>query len=238
MKYLSALLLSLFLIGCSAMKIAVNQQFWENNQADRIGIIFTKQPQPYAYKLGSQGLLDIAINNLMASTLQKHLEEIDISGFQAVKDTFKTHFEEKGFHNIIFLNDTLNEKQLKTFSEGGKKFADKDFRNFKQKYNIDFLIVISIAKYGTAREYYGFIPLGAPSGLFEANGMMVDLNNNKYIWYREMSDNESIKKVEGDWDQAPDYPNLTKAIMGAMNSAKKFLSDNFFYNVDKPEVTQ
>ena len=39
---------------------------------------------------------------------------------------------------------------------------------------------------------------------------------------------ESTVPVEGSWDQAPDYPNLTAAVKKAIANAREFLFKDFF----------
>lgn len=228
MKYLSLIFLSVILVGCSATRIQVDKEFWTKNKSDKIGIVITQRPKAGAYKVGSQGLLDMAINKAMSSTLEKFLNTFNINDFNAIKDTFKTKLNAAGFTNVKFLESDLNYDSLSDVKHAPKNISTKDFKAFKDKYDLDYLIVISLSKYGTIRSYYGFIPLGAPSAYFQTNGMMVNLSSNEYAWYREMKEDESIVKVDGDWDQEPDYPNLSKAIKSAIISSRKLLSDDFF----------
>jgi hypothetical protein len=94
------------------------------------------------------------------------------------------------------------------------------------------LILFDIKKYGTLRDYYGFIPLGDPLGLFMVNGMLINLEDNEYFWLVKMEEEESTQPVKGEWDEEPDYPNLTQAINRAMMYSQEFLEKYFF---DKKE---
>jgi len=228
MKYFLATLAIFLLVGCSATRIAVNNDFWSKENS-KIGIAFIQKPQSGAYKVGSQGILDMAINAAMASNLEKHLAAFKVDEFYQLKEIFKERLAKRGITNVIFVDSLINFKMLRPYAgKAGKKASEKDFTSFKDKYNIEHLIVLSIGRYGTLRGYYGFLPLGAPKALFQGNGMMIDLSNNEYEWYIEMDEDESSKDVIGSWDQEPDYPNLTKALGEALLSSKKFLDANFF----------
>ena len=57
---------------------------------------------------------------------------------------------------------------------------------------------------------------------------MIDLGTNNILWYREMEEKESTQPVSGEWDQDPDFPNVTKAVNIAMKKAKSLLEKDFF----------
>lgn len=228
MKYLSLLLIAVLLAGCSATKISVDKEFWTKNKNDKIGIVISKKPKAGAFKQGSQGLLDMAINDAMASTLEKHLRSINIDEIKSIKDTFKTKFEAAGFTNVKFIDYELNFDSLAANKNSDKNSSPKDFKTLKEKYDLDYLVIISVAKYGTIRNYYGFVPLGAPSAYFQVNGMMIKMTSNELAWYREMTEEESSVSVTGDWDQEPDYPNLTDALKSAIKKSRYIVTNDFF----------
>lgn len=220
----------IFITGCSSLRIPVKNDFWTKGN-EKIGIVMSKKPVPGAYKVGSQGILDMAINSAMASTLEKHIATIKIDEFKEIKDIFKENLTKRGINDVVFLNDTISQQNVKDFRRYvGKKEYAKTLAKLKQNYNVDHLLVISIARYGTIRGYYGFIPLGAPDALFEVHGMLINLTTNEFEWYIEMSEEEASLKVVGNWDQEPDYPNLTKAILDAMRGSQSFLKEHFFSN--------
>jgi len=43
-----------------------------------------------------------------------------------------------------------------------------------------------------------------------------------------MSDDEASVDIDGEWDKAPDFPNVDKAIDRAIGNAKAFLEKDFF----------
>lgn len=228
MKYLSIVLTAFLFIGCSSTRIFVPQDFWNQTNL-KIGIAASSLPEAGAFKQGSQGLLDVAINSAMSSSLEDHLQTIDVQDFYKIKNIFKDRLVEKGFTNVKIVDMSVTFDSLPV-SKGkrGKKYSIRDLSMVKDKYDLDYLILFDIKKHGTLREYYGFIPLGSPQALFMVNGMLINLADNEYFWLIKMEEEESIKEVVGEWDEEPDYPNLTKTIKEAMISSQEFLEKYFF----------
>lgn len=228
MKKILLLFALILLVGCSSTRIPVKNDFW-GNQNKKIGIIFSESPEPNAYKAGSQGLLDMAINEAMSSNLETHLKTIKTDQFSGIGNIFKENFAKKGINDVVVIEDTIKFDDLYYYTRNvGKKPVKKSFSSLKDKYDVDFLVVFSINRYGTLRNYYSFIPLGAPQALFQVNGMMVNLLTNEYEWYLEMDEKESTLKIDGEWDEEPDFPNLTEALYSAMDQSQSFLTSHFF----------
>ena len=78
---------------------------------------------------------------------------------------------------------------------------------------------------GVRREYYGFIPTGAPQAYCVLAGRLTDLSDKKIWWSHDV---EIILPVQGAWDQPPSYPNFTQALHLAMDEAREELVDSFF----------
>jgi len=81
--FTSALVLS----GCVSFQQPVEMNFskWQPNKTS-VAILVKELPTPYTHKAGSQGLLDVAINNATASTLTKHVKSLDLSEFFPTKE--------------------------------------------------------------------------------------------------------------------------------------------------------
>jgi len=72
---------------------------------------------------------------------------------------------------------------------------------------------------GTIRDYYGFIPLGAPRSIFTGLGQLIDLSNNEVLWHKPVN---IQKVVPGNWDEES-YPGLTNVIFQTLNQGKSEL---------------
>jgi len=94
-------------------------------------------------------------------------------------------------------------------------------------------LVLSPMWLGTTRAYHGFLPLGAPSSYVAIVGQLVDLKTNKLLWYQTI---ESSEFAAGEWDEAPEYPNLMKAVSSSTDDAANRLRASFFMEGTTPTV--
>jgi hypothetical protein len=64
--------------------------------------------------------------------------------------------------------------------------------------------------------------------IFQAHGALIDLTSHEVLWRASMTVEQSVIRIEGEWDQPPDYPNITRAIRRAEHDAVVYLEDRFF----------
>jgi hypothetical protein len=114
MKNFSFLLLAFLFISCSSTRIFVPQDFWNQTNL-KIGIAASSLPEAGAFKEGSQGLLDVAINSAMSSSLEDHLQTIDLKDFYEIKNSFKKRLNEKGFSNIKIVDMSVTFDSLPVY---------------------------------------------------------------------------------------------------------------------------
>lgn len=215
------------LIGCAPARMSVKPSFWKETQL-KVGVATIPSQKMAAYRTGSQGLLDLAINSAMAGSLEAHLQTLDTNKFETVADQYVQQLTERGL-NARKLARPVNPHALQPFTaqESGE-FAEKDMRPLAEKEGIDMLILLSLQQCGTTRNYYGFIPLGAPEAICVSKGEMIDLKTNQIAWRAYPEVKEATLPIEGEWDQAPDYQNVTRAVDRAMTHAQQFLVRDFF----------
>lgn len=218
------------LTGCVTItpNFAVKQNFW-NDKSKTIGVVIGNMPKPTAHKGGSQGLLDILINNENASDLETHLQTLDVSSIKNVAFKMSKYLKGKGLKVKTFKN-TLNLDALSDFeaeNNDAKKiyYADRDYRGLKKKYGVDKLLVVNIVRIGTLRTYHGFIPTGDPSGLSHLGGYVVDLSNNQLEWKQTVVN--QIPHNSAEWDAPPKFDALTKAMYTAFKQSKSMLFNHF-----------
>ena len=124
--------------------------------------------------------------------------------------------------------DPIDQTKLEKYkTDAAGKFTKVDFKPIAAKYGINQLVLLTIDRIGTIRPYYGFIPLGSPAGLCQANGQLINLGNNELLWLYTMSDKESQIPVDGEWNQSPDYPNVDKAVQKAIKNAITVIRNDF-----------
>lgn len=235
-KFSRIIIVSLFaaiLSACASTKMAVNPSFWNQKEA-RVGVAIASYPETAAHKGGAQGLLDMAINNALASDLQTHLKTLTADEFDTVRDQFVTEFQARGFRAKV-VPAPINLEAYEKFTKptgSSDAFFHKDLKPLSTQESVDFLVLLSIERFGTLRNYYGFVPTGAPQGLLQSSGRLIDLRNNQVMWFTIAEEHESVVSVEGPWDQVPDYPNLTAAIKKSIPNAQRFLLKDF---LDEPK---
>ena len=59
------------------------------------------------------------------------------------------------------------------------------------------------------------------------------MKTNKLLWYQSI---ESSQFAAGDWDEAPEYPNLMKAVSSSTDDAANRLRASFFMEGATPTV--
>jgi len=218
------------LAGCVTVvpNFSARPVFWERKQAV-IGVAVAELPKPTAYKGGSQGLLDIAINNANAGSLETHLGSLDISKVANISDRIVEYLTVKGF-KVKQIKDPIKISELKELEKDTANAADNprsshDFTPLKAKYGIDKLVLITVTQVGTVRNYYGFIPLGAPSGITSMSGKAINLTDNSLEWNQVTT--QTVPSADPEWDQPPEYPGLTKSVFVALDRTRDSLYNLF-----------
>ena len=223
----SLLLVVLGVSGCvvAPTKIPVSEQFL-NNKTLRVGLVVTPLPEFSMSSSGSQGLLDVAINQGMAKKIKEHLQNASFEPFdKPLEEQFINYITNNGYSVKTVELDIAT---LTKFNKPKKKpknvqFYQKDLMFLKEKENIDVLVLIETRAVGTIRSYYGFFPTSDPKGYYSGLGSMINLSDNSLLWSSVNSQEIQIKKP---WDQEPNYPNLTQAVDEALERAKaKYKSD-------------
>lgn len=231
MKITKLIVVTIVILGLAACatvtpNLTVHQNFWKNKQGT-IGVAIVEIPLPTAHKGGSQGLLDIAINNAAASDLETHLNGLKTDEVLQLASQITGYLNQNGYTARQF-KDTIKIDDLPDFEQtksGSDYYASKDFRSYKTKYGIDKLVLIRVTRLGTIRDYYGFIPTSEPSGLSSINGKVINLANNQLEWNQTVE--QRVPNMDESWDMPPDFPGLTKAMYTALSQTKQMLFNNF-----------
>lgn len=213
-------LVFLALIGCVS-NTPLNSAFLDE-KGKTIGVAFVQLPPVGAHKEGGTGLLDMALNEALAVPLQKHLNEFDISEFKNINEGMKTKLESMGM-TVNLISDYIS-------VEGLPKDEDTknvDYSSIKEQYDVDYLMLLSVEKIGTVREYaMGIIPKGKPDAICVGKGRLINLYTNELYWEYEMSEREAVIEIERPWNTPPDYSNLDVALNMAISNSINVIVNN------------
>jgi hypothetical protein len=229
-RLLLAAAVALLASACATQRIPVKPDFWQDRQA-RVGVALTTRPEVAAHKVGAQGLLDMAINAGMAADLKAHLLTVDVSAFDRVRDRFVEELRKRGMIAVALPGylDPAKYPERPADAPKVENAYERDLSTLRAEQKLDAVVLLQVRRFGTIRSYYGFVPLNAPSGFFEAMGQMVDLRTGGLTWQTVMPEQASSVPSDGDWDQPPSYPNLSAALRAAVAKGDDFLWREFFF---------
>ena len=217
-------LLLVALTGCAPQPVKMDPAFWSAT-GKTIGVAISKVPTPTAHKGGSQGLLDLAINNAIAGPLELRLSTLDTHAVHAVFSKIETGLRERG--QIPIKLKTIDIAKLKDFvgPDNQDRFHKKDLRGLVGSESVDVILLVQVKAIGTIRDYYGFIPTSTPAGYVYTEVSMVDADDNSLIWFEKIS---SVKDVEGQWDEPPNYKNLISSVNLAITKSANDIVKELF----------
>lgn len=212
------------LTGCATPQppVPMDQAFWIEKQ-ERIGVAYTQIPAPTVLLTGQQGLLDYAVNSGMASGLRAKVETWDASSLREIPQQVSTILQDKGY-TVVKLDEPLNLETMKKASSEKTGFTAKDFQPLKAQKQIDKLVLFSFASVGTTRSYYSVAPTSVPVAQVVVTTYVIDLDDNRMLYYQPKV---FSRAADGEWDEAPEFPNLTNAFYQALDSTQQELLDVF-----------
>lgn len=212
-------LLAVLFSGCSVLPenpIALAPEAIGEN-AGRVGIIMTRIPQPDIYLPGADCLLCMAVASSANSELSNHVKSLPNEDVLELKPNMAELLKAKGTA-VLVLEESFDLEALSSYSNAGVEgVAKKDFRSFREKYDIDKLLVIQVGSIGFKRTYASYVPTSDPKGWFYGAGYLVDLTSNRYEWYEPI---EVEKSADGNWDEPAKFPGLTNAYFQAIELGK------------------
>ena len=87
--------------------------------------------------------------------------------------------------------------------------------------------LLSVDRCGAFRDYFVFVPTAAPLAMFHVSGELIDLTDNQIVWRVSMAEEQSLVAIGSNWEQPPDYPNLTQGISRAEHDGVVYLQNAF-----------
>lgn len=209
-RILTVSCLLVLLAGCASQSnIKLADSFWQNKQ-QKIVVAATKAPTPGLHTEGQQGLLDVAINSAMTSDMDKALQRTNLKWYR--------HYPKKFVEN-------LKQREVEASYYPEPIIADeKNYPGYMTRTNANRFLLIKLEAIGATRRYYGFIPTGAPEAYCVIKGELIN-DKNKVLWRHKAI----VKQpVQGEWDQAPGYPNLMNAVKATIKICRQEVFNSFF----------
>ena len=182
----------------------------------RVGVAMTPLPKVDTHLPGAGCLLCIAVASAANSSLITHSQTLPYEDLPQLKDRVASLLRKKGVDAVV-LREDIDIDALGNFTGEGARVAKKDFAPLRGKYNIDRILLISIATLGFERQYSAYVPSSDPKGILRGTGYIVNLRDNTYDWYLPV---EVVKSADKDWDEAPKFPGLTNAYFQVLEIGK------------------
>ena len=210
------LLACLTLTGCAHVQppVPLDNQFWDAKEPT-IGEAITVVPEPVLALTGNQGLLDLAINKGVNSSLSDNVEKWQVNDLNTLPDAIVAKLQAKGY-KAKRIDEPVDLKVYKevSFREG---YTVRDLTPLKATYGVDRLLLVNILATGATRSYYSVVPTSVPMAQVGGQGMVVDLADNKLLWFKPFA---VVQAAQGEWDE-PNYANLTNAFYQAMDTSRQ-----------------
>lgn len=220
------LVLILFSVGCATVQppVSLGTDFYESGNKS-VGVVIQHKDAPEFYMEGDVRLLDLAIISAATSALSSHIKTLDAKDLDLVVDEVQAVLSQEGFA-VARIDRPLDVKALKEFADPDPKdeiyFADRDFRQLRGEFGVDYLLMLTVTRMGVARAYHGFIPMADPRAIFEMRGQAVDLSSNRLLWNQHIA---AASSPSGAWDEPPEFPGLTNSFYVALENAKQRVVD-------------
>src|SRR5579862_6158591 len=158
----------LFLSACATEKnIPLQESFWQQKH-HKVAVASVKPAKPGVTMVGSQGILDYAINSAMTNKLDTHLSRTNLSWYYSLPTDMALKLKE---HQISAVN-------------AGSDMSDdeRQVANIAAEHHVDDVLVIKLQAVGVIRRYSGFIPTGSPEAYSVLKGELIDTSSKSVKW--------------------------------------------------------
>ncbi len=178
------------------------------HEGQTVAIVTLAPTKPGFYRVGQQGLLDIAVNHAMTATVATHVESLEVPSLDRARDQAADILRTRGYKVVVEPNP-IDLSKLSKFDGNQAHRTAGDWREWGAAHHADYVLLISLFRYGAARPYYGFIPTGKPYPVGDLVVEVIDPKTNT-----EMSADRTSVSAQpvGEWDTPPSYTALSTEI--------------------------
>lgn len=192
--------------GCAVQPVTKNADMVHKDQT--IVVVANELPKPGFFRFGQQGLLDLAINHAMTSTVATHMESLTVPSIDGVRDQIAQVLTDKGY-KVVVEATALDVKALPKYSGTQVHKTVGDWSAWGDSHHADYVLLVSLVNYGAGRMYYGFMPMSAPYPISTMSAELVDPKTNTVIWADTAA---AGAEPVAEWDAPPEYEALTHRI--------------------------
>lgn len=220
------------LAGCATSPapveaIVLPASFWQNKQG-KIGVALVEAPRGTVHMYGPRDALDRAIATKADSQFINYLHTVRPGAFNQLAEGFSAGLRKRGYTVEVIAQPVESTWYATLQTKAPTNKVEADLAPDRAKYGVDRLLLLSVDRFGAYRDYFVFVPTAAPMAIFQVEGKLVDLASNEMLWRATMASKQNVIPIEGDWNQPPDYPNVTLAIRRAEQDAVIYLENAFF----------
>lgn len=205
---------TLALTSCAqrVSNVSLPDGYWQAPKKPKKMVISVAQaPKAKFVPTGGMGLLDIAVV-LTANTKLKHfLADQNMGWYEQLKDKFDRELHQKNIETVT-LNNLVDLKENRYSAIAVDEKADE-------------ILFIRLHQFGVQRQYSSIVPVSKPKAVCSLTGEVYNVKLKKVIWRQNVY--VSIP-VEGNWDEPPVYPVITKTLKLAADSARQELFSSYF----------
>lgn len=208
----------LWLTGCASVQqpLPLEETFWSEKQ-EVIGVAIAELPKPGSVLGGQQGLLDLAINTGVTSGMRAKVETWDITSLHGTPEKVVAQLQVLGYQAKP-LAQPLTLADLPEIKGTKLGYSKINFSPLKEQEGIDKLVLFTVSAAGTYRTYYSIVPTSDPIAQVGATVQVIDLDDNRLLFHKPLA---ITRAADGDWDESPDYPNLSNAFYQALDEIQQ-----------------
>ena len=215
-------LVAVLCVGCGPRHVPLPGDYYQADDK-KVAVVVIEPGFANLYKVGRQGLLDMAISDATTQPLQERLLHLAASNVMlyAATSFFEAGLDARGL-DAAAANATLTAADLPSFPDGDDvTFGRLDIKQIASATGADQVLVLDTRMWGLTRKYYGFVALGPPKGYAKIQGLLLDGDDNRVLW-RLVAEGEA--EIQGDWNEPAEYPDAVRAVSAGLTAACQQLS--------------
>ena len=139
--------------------------------------------------------------------------------------TFTQALQSRGIR-IVDTQSQFGQERIQRKKKGEATEPRYDFAQFAQRHALDYIFLLELRCFGAVlAERYTLKPGDSTLTLTFAVGSLIDTATDKILWQYPIMVKE---RVEGQWNQPPNYPTLTRSIVKTLERALSEIYYSFF----------